>query len=139
MATPSSSTISLTASTLSDGPLTALQTALSPYGWPVLDAWTLSTTGTFGANDPAYLSLSIPSQYSYYSRDTLHVWSSPDGTTWSQIDPNDLTFDGNYASFTVNANLLNGYSYAVVPEPTGLLLVAAGLAGLLAYAWRKRK
>ena len=28
---------------------------------------------------------------------------------------------------------------AAVPEPSTLLLAAAGLAGLLAYAWRKRK
>ena len=28
---------------------------------------------------------------------------------------------------------------AAVPEPSTLLLAAAGLVGLLAYAWRKRK
>ena len=28
---------------------------------------------------------------------------------------------------------------AAVPEPSTLLLAAAGLVGLLAYAWRKRR
>ena len=29
--------------------------------------------------------------------------------------------------------------FAVIPEPGTLALLAAGLLGLLAYAWRKRK
>ena len=39
------------------------------------------------------------------------------GTIWSQMTANDLTFDGTYASFTVSA--LNGYDYAVVGAPIG--------------------
>ena len=54
-------------------------------------------------------------------------------------------FDGNG---TVNGSDLNtvlsnynqvASATAAVPEPSTLLLAAAGLAGLLAYAWRKRK
>ncbi len=32
-----------------------------------------------------------------------------------------------------------GLSEGVIPEPSTLVLLAAALAGLLAYAWRKRK
>ena len=54
-------------------------------------------------------------------------------------------FDGNG---TVNGadltTVLSNYNQhvslgAAVPEPSTLLLAAAGLVGLLAYAWRKRK
>ena len=62
------------------------------------------------------------------------------GMTWAQGD-----FDGNG---TVNGADLNTVlsnfnqtlsAAAAVPEPSTLLLAAAGLLGLLGYGWRQRR
>ena len=36
-------------------------------------------------------------------------------------------------------NMLSGSGITVVPEPSSVVLLLAGLMGLLAYGWRKRK
>jgi hypothetical protein len=59
-----------------------------------------------------------------------------DGSAWSEYPTIDLTYDGNYASFTATG--LSGYAM-VVPEPGTLVLLATGVLGLLIYARRKRK
>ena len=67
------------------------------------------------------------------------------GMTWTQgeftgdgtVDINDLTIV--LANYNVTVGSSAGPGIGAVPEPAGLLLLAAGLAGLLAYAWRKRK
>jgi hypothetical protein len=50
---------------------------------------------------------------------------------------NDLTYDGNYASFTVTG--FSGYAVTTVPEPAMLALIGIGAIGLLGYAWRWRR
>jgi T5SS/PEP-CTERM-associated repeat protein len=107
------SALTVTGSTLTGAPLSDL-TGQLPAGQGVLDGWTYSTTGGYVAGDPAYLSLSLAGAYSGYSRDDLSVWSY-DGSAWSQLTANDLSFDGTYASFTATA--LNGYDYAIVGIP----------------------
>ncbi len=62
------------------------------------------------------------------------------GMYWSQ---GDFNYDGTVNGADLN-KVLSNYNQSVsvgaaVPEPSTLLLAAAGLAGLLAYAWRKRK
>ena len=60
------------------------------------------------------------------------------GMTWSQ---GDFNYDGTVNGTDLNAVLSNFNQHlsvtSAVPEPSSLLLLAAGLAGLLAYAWRK--
>ena len=60
--------------------------------------------------------------------------------TWAQGDFNgDGTVNGaDLNTVLSNYNQSAGVT-AAVPEPSTLLLAAAGLVGLLAYAWRKRK
>ena len=81
-----------------------------------------------------------------------------DGSTWvnaiagNSSQANDLFvnsgYDGNltlghYGVDTVNdvvwAVVDHNSPFAVIPEPGTLALLAAGLLGLLAYAWRKRR
>ncbi|MCG2684459.1 MAG: PEP-CTERM sorting domain-containing protein [Planctomycetales bacterium] len=50
----------------------------------------------------------------------LQLWSGPNGPT--QVLADNVTV-----------------SYTPIPEPSTLALLAAGLVGLLCYAWRKRK
>ena len=62
------------------------------------------------------------------------------GMTWSQ---GDFDYNGTVNGSDLNSVLSNFNQHlsvtSAVPEPSTLLLAAAGLAGLLAYAWRKRK
>ena len=62
------------------------------------------------------------------------------GMTWAQ---GDFNYDGTVNGTDLNTVLSNFNQHlsvtGAVPEPSSLLLLAAGLAGLLAYAWRKRK
>ena len=45
-------------------------------------------------------------------------------------------YQGNLEAFLLTPTV---YTPAPVPEPSTLLLLASVLAGLLAYAWRKRR
>ena len=62
------------------------------------------------------------------------------GMTWAQ---GDFNYDGTVNGTDLNTVLSNFNQHlsvtGTVPEPSSLVLLAAGLAGLLAYAWRKRK
>lgn len=85
------------------------------------------------------------------------VWTptQPNGTTGTMIDLNSLGFtlpEGYYFYEALDVNnlgsivgtMFNGTTYRafalIIPEPcTAVLVVAAGLLGLLCYAWRKQK
>ena len=62
------------------------------------------------------------------------------GMYWAQ---GDFNYDGTVNGSDLNTVLSNFNQHlsvtGAVPEPSSLLLLAAGLAGLLTYAWRKRK
>ena len=113
--------------------LNSLDGLLSP-GQSVLGAWNFSTDSGYTRGDPAYLSLGVGPGY---SSDGLEVWQYV-GTNWTEYAANDLTYDGNYASFTVSG--FNGYAVTgiSVPEPSTLVLPGIGAISLLAYAWRRQ-
>ena len=60
---------------------------------------------------------------------------------WGKSMPTGIVIDGAaYPNLDSGAiSMLRGAGITVVPEPGTLALLAAGLIGLLAYAWRKRK
>ena len=86
--------------------MTGLETAAG--GEPVLGGWQFSATG-YATGNPAYLSFDIGSGY---SRDELELWHYS-GTSWSPYIASDLTYNRDYASFTVT-----GFGdYAITDPP----------------------
>ncbi len=148
--------------------ITPTVTALPSTTAPTLAAgqflegdWGLSGGLTASPTNPVYLSLSVPS-----SATSTTLYYSSNGTTWTPVSNGlvptfagsgnfataagyDMTSNGTYYSFCLTGTSGNGnnglgfsgFDYAVVytvPEPASGLLIAAALAGLAAYAWRKR-
>ncbi len=66
-------------------------------------------------------------------REDLAVWHY-DGAAWLPFAAGDLSYDGMYASWTVNG--FSGYAVTAVPEPVSLSALGIGALGLL---WRGRK
>ena len=139
-ATTSSTSIGLTAAALTSSVSTALQTAAGSNE-EILSGWTFSTTNyTVSSSNPVYLSLLVGSGQSLNDLDVWHY----DGTAWTEYAASDLSYDGAYADFTVTG--FSGYAVSgefsqiyTLPEPGTFALLAAGLLGLAAYAWRKRR
>jgi hypothetical protein len=65
------------------------------------------------------------------------IWNTGDFNGDGRVDINDLTIV--LAHYGATAGASGGPNLGAVPEPAALLLLAAGLAGLLACAWRKAK
>ncbi len=102
-------------------------------------------------NPPVYLKLMYTSATS-----TFNAWTSSDGTNWSVrpwIGGDDhlvhsamtgtlrvgLAF-GSYSPNSTNRwAKFDDFSLTVIPEPGTGVLVATGLIGLLAYAWRRKR
>lgn len=94
---------------------------------------------------PCYLKLNYVA-----STSTLLASFGNDGTTWTDSTPivrMDLTGTlrvgitySDYQAQVATAQFDNfSLTTGTVPEPSSLVLMTAGLFGLLAYAWRKRK
>jgi autotransporter-associated beta strand protein len=70
---------------------------------------------------------------------TGKVWSQGDFNYDGKVDLSDLAALGAHWNQSIAGFSAALDSATVVPEPGTLALLAAGLMGLLAYAWRKRK
>jgi T5SS/PEP-CTERM-associated repeat protein len=124
--------LTVTATTIGGSTFASLQSMAGPQE-SILGGWQFAFTSGYTQGDPAYLSFDVGSGY---SRDGLEVWHLDDGQ-WTLFTASDLTYDGTFASFTVTG--FSGYAVtAPVPEPSTLVLLAAGAASLFAYAWRRR-
>ena len=76
-----------------------------------------SRPADYTSGDPVYLSFGIGAGRKWSD---LHVWHHDTGG-WTEYLPNDLNYDGAYASFTVTG--FSGYAMTV-PEPGSLSLLA---------------
>ena len=120
------------AATVVDGPtLDDLETLLAE-GESVLGGWAFTATGAYTEGDPAYLSFAAGPGW---ARSTFSLWHH-DGTAWTEYEAPDLTYDSQYASFSVD----RFSAYAVtVPEPSTLAVLLTAALGLLAHRQRKRR
>jgi hypothetical protein len=71
-----------------------------------------------------------------YNQSVGMSWSTGDFIGDGTVDINDLTIVLTNYNTSVGSS---GVGISAVPEPGVLALLAAGLSGLLAYAWRRRK
>ena len=83
--------------------------------------------------------------YNYYvlgNGGGTHAFNGVNYYTLAEYDPvlsvslSTVGDTANFASGTVNGDVMQ---FSVIPEPDTLILLATGLLGLVAYAWRKRK
>ena len=133
LATAVSSELDFTATAVDPATVADLAWMLDD-GEAVRGAWTFEIGGTGHAEgDPVYLSFGLGEGF---SQSDLSVWHY-DGTEWTLFDATDLTYDGQYASFTVTG--FSGYAVTVVPEPGTLALLMPVAIGLLLLARRRRR
>ncbi|MFZ1935083.1 MAG: PEP-CTERM sorting domain-containing protein [Thermoguttaceae bacterium] len=132
VAATSTTNVTFTATAMNSAILDVLKADL-PANESILSGWAYATTNySVSATNPIYFSFNVGAGH---PADELDLWHY-DGSTWTKYVPDDLTYDGTFASFTATG--LSGYAMTAVPEPGTLALLAAGLFGLLAYAWRRR-
>ena len=128
-ATTATSSLSFTASLLT-APQSALLATTVPASTAELAGWTFTGSG-YTTGSPVFLSVDIGSGY---PTGNLSVWHY-DGTTWTPFASNDLSYDGQYANFTVMG--FGGYAVVAVPGPTSLGVLGIGLVEML--VWRRRR
>ena len=131
--TTASASLTVTGARLTEGEMAGLQGVVGAA--PVLAGWDFTTNG-YTAGVPVAVSMEVGAGY---STDALTVWHW-DGGAWTSFAASDLSYDGEYANFTVTG--FSGYAVvgpAPVPEPGALSVVGLGLAGLLVRRRRRRR
>jgi T5SS/PEP-CTERM-associated repeat protein len=109
-----STPMTLTASVISGDVRTGLESLLDG-DQIVLGGWEFTLDDGYTEGQPAYLSFDIGADH---SRDELQVWHYDTTTGWTEYEATDLTYNGDYASFTVTG--FSGYAVTGVPEPGAL-------------------
>ena len=128
---------------------THMDTFRADRWWETFQTDTPSSALAF-SSDPVYLKLAYTAATS-----TLNIWGSTDGTTWTEQQWGGGSYDlvrtdltgalkvgialSDYAAGSGNTAQFANFSLTTVPEPGAMVLLATGLIGLLAYAWRKRR
>jgi len=112
---------------------TGWATAVNNNGWVGGDCdatcdfhqkgWVYDSSGTLHNSDIQTLMNSVSSGYTFCA-----VWGITDAT-----NPQILVWGRDSSS------IMESFLLTPTPEPSTVILLATGLAGLVAYAWRKRK
>jgi T5SS/PEP-CTERM-associated repeat protein len=130
----STKSVTFTAAVMADTILGTLGDRLSAKE-TILSGWMFSAEGyDVTASNPVYLSFKVDADQ---LQDGLEVWHYDSTDGWEKYDAFDLTYDGNYASFT--ATSFSGYAMVAVPEPCTLLLLALGMFGIAGYVRQRRR
>ncbi len=132
VATDESTTLDFTATAV-DGAARAVLQMLLAADESILSGWTFELTGDgYTEGDPAYLSFDVGAGF---SREALNLWHYDETEGWTEYATSDLTYDGQYASFTVTG--FSGYAVSAVPEPDTVVLLLVAMACCLFVARRK--
>jgi len=132
LAAEAASEVTLTAATVDGSTLDELEALLRPSD-VVRGAWVLESTGAYTAGNPMYLSFHVGPDF---DRSDLTLWHY-ENAEWSEYFAADLTCNEDYASFT--ATNMASYAVSAIPEPSTLILLSTGVAGLLVWGWRRRR
>jgi len=131
-ATDGDAFVTLSASAIDDGALNGLNALLIAADETLLSGWEFSFSGgEISAANPAYLSFYVGEGFAI---DELSLWHY-DGSEWTEYAASDLSYDGQYASFTVTG--FSGYAVSAVPEPSAAALLLVALLSLAGYARRR--
>jgi T5SS/PEP-CTERM-associated repeat protein len=122
-ATAGSNSLTFGAAGLTDAQTALLASGL-PEGASVLDGWNFTTSG-YTAGDPVYVSMKVGAGRAVGDMTVWHY----DGSAWTAYAAGDLSYDGMYASWTVNG--FSGYAVTAVPEPVSLGVLGIGAWGML--------
>jgi len=118
-------------------------------GWEIVSGQTKVAYTFYGdaTLDGAVDSSDLAKVLANYNQSTGMVWGNGDFNYDDAVDSGDLAkVLANYNQTLPSGISITATSYGqaaagfnVVPEPSTLVLLAAGLLGLVCYAWRKRK